>query len=120
MNPAPDEHPDPLGIVEDLDRLRQDVEQRDRDDDAARERDRRREVTAQAERRETPAEGCEDGDERERDRDPGHAQRAQSPYTSSSWVSGVNPCFRARTAADGAPQSSVSSTAPHETQTRWW
>ena len=52
--PGADERPHAVRVVEDLDRLRQDVEQRDRDDDTARERDRRREVAAQAERRETP------------------------------------------------------------------
>ena len=71
--PGAHEHPHPLRVVEDLDRLRQHVEQRDRDDDAAA-------VSAiavvrsaaQAERSETPAEGREHGDEREGDRDPGH------------------------------------------------
>ena len=64
MNPAPTQLPT-RRVVEDLDRLGQDVEQRDRDDDAARERDRGREVAAQPERRETSAEGREHGDERE-------------------------------------------------------
>ena len=83
--PGAHERPHAVRVVEDLDRLRQDVEQRHRDDHTARERDRRGEVAAQAERRETPAEGREDGDEREGDRDPGHLAATGRAYCRSGF-----------------------------------
>ena len=80
QEPAPDEEAQAARVVHLVDRLRQHVEEGDRDDDAAGEREQRLEPGAQPERREPAGEGRPDGEERERDRDPGHAaQLRQSP-----------------------------------------
>jgi len=62
-----------------VERLRQYVEERDRDDDAPGQRDQRRQVAMEAERCEAAAERREAGRERERDHVPDHAQRPQVP-----------------------------------------
>jgi hypothetical protein len=52
--------------------LRQDVEERNGNDDAAGQRNDRRQFAAQAEREQTACESREHGDPRERNCDPGH------------------------------------------------
>ena len=79
MKPSADERRRRAGVVDDLDRLRQHVEERDRDDDAAGERDHRRQLAREAQRRVAhPRASSMTVSEREGDRDPVHAQRAQS------------------------------------------
>ena len=74
-----DEQPDPVRVVDRLDRLRQHLEERDGDDDPAGERDRGRQLPRQPERHEAACERREHGHARERNRDPVHAQRLQVP-----------------------------------------
>ena len=54
--------------------LGQHVEERNRNDDAAGQRDDRRQFAAQAKREEAACEGRENGDARERNRDPGQGK----------------------------------------------
>src|SRR5919108_858938 len=68
------EHPDLLRIADGLHRLREDVEEGDRDDDAAGQRDRGYELAAQAQGDEAAAERGEDREAGKRERDPGHAR----------------------------------------------
>ena len=81
--PGTDERHHAARRVDQVERLRQDVEERDRDDDAAGERDHRRELLAQAERDE-PAEHRRDrGRDRERDGEPGHGASTITPSSSA-------------------------------------
>src|SRR4030095_11979829 len=70
---------DPMSIPAGLERLREQLEQRNCDDDSAGERDRRLQAAAKAKCDAAAHEGRDDGEARERYRDPGHAQSAQVP-----------------------------------------
>jgi hypothetical protein len=107
-------------IADGVERLREDLEQRNRDDDASRKGDQRLQLAVQLERRQAAEDGRDHGDEPGGDREPAHAQRAQVPKISTSCVSRRKPCFRLSRAAEGAAHSSVSSTDPQRRQTRWW
>ena len=68
-----------LRVVDRLDRLRQDVEERDGDDDAAGERDRRRQLAREPQPDHASDERRQHRHARQGNRDPVHAQRLQVP-----------------------------------------
>ena len=77
--PAPDERAHQLRVVDRLDRFRQDVEERDGDDDAAGERDRRRQLAREPQPDHASDERRQHRHPRQGNRDPVHAQRLQVP-----------------------------------------
>ena len=77
--PSADEPGDASGVADRVDRLRQHVEERDADHDPACERDQRRQLAMQPQRDDPAGQRGQDGQRRERDRDPVHAQFRQVP-----------------------------------------
>jgi hypothetical protein len=75
----PDEQRHALFVADGLDRLGQDVEERHRDHDSARERDQRVQVAVQAKRDQPADERREHGQSGERNRDPGHGGQRTYP-----------------------------------------
>ncbi len=70
---------DSVRVVDRVDRLGQDVEQRDAEDDAACERDQRRQLAVETERDEAAGQRGDDRQPGEWDRDPVHAQLRHVP-----------------------------------------
>ena len=79
QEPRGDERRDPAGVVDALDRLWEHVEECDAHDDAPAEREDRLQMRPEAKCEEAAQHGRQHRAERERDRDPAHAQFSQTP-----------------------------------------